>query len=112
MTLEEAGATTLSFLKEHIGSAGTVPLCGNTIGTDRRFLDAFLPEIETFLHYRSIDVSTLKELARRWNPSIVAAAPAKAGGHRAMDDIKESLKELRYYREDLLIPAENPTKDA
>jgi oligoribonuclease len=112
LSLEEAGAETLAFLKEHIGSPRTVPLCGNTIGTDRRFLDVFLPEIETFLHYRSVDVSTLKELARRWNPSIVADAPTKAGGHRAMDDIKESLKELRYYREKLLIPAEtSQTKD-
>ncbi len=112
LSLEEAGAETLAFLKEHIGSPRTVPLCGNTIGTDRRFLDVFLPEIETFLHYRSVDVSTLKELARRWNPGVVADAPTKAGGHRAMDDIKESLKELRYYREKLLIPAESPqTKD-
>ncbi len=106
LTLERAGAETLAFLKKHIGSAGTVPLCGNSIGTDRRFLAMFLPDVENFLHYRSIDVSTLKELARRWNPSVVAAAPTKAGGHRAMDDIKESLDELRYYRANLLIDAE------
>ena len=99
LTLEEAGAETLAFLKQHIGSARSVPLCGNSIGTDRRFLATYLPEIENFLHYRSIDVSTLKELARRWNPDVVTNAPAKAGGHRAMDDIKESLAELRYYRE-------------
>ena len=73
-------------------------MCGNSIGTDRRFLAAHLPEIEEFLHYRSVDVSTIKELARRWYPEAVAAAPAKAGGHRAMDDIRESLAELAYYR--------------
>ena len=98
LTLEDAGAQTLAFLKEHIPEAGTVPLCGNSIGTDRRFLARFLPEIENFLHYRSIDVSTVKELARRWHPQSVSKAPGKAGGHRAMDDIKESLKELQYYR--------------
>jgi len=75
-----------------------VPLCGNSIGTDRRFLAAYLPEVEGFLHYRSVDVSTIKELARRWYPATYAAAPRKAGGHRAMDDIRESVAELSYYR--------------
>jgi oligoribonuclease len=99
ISLAEAGEETLSFLKEHIPKPRTVPLCGNSIGTDRRFLAAWLPEIEEFLHYRSVDVSTLKELARRWNPAAFQASPNKAGGHRAMDDIRESLDELRYYRE-------------
>ena len=98
MTLEEAGRQTLEFLQEHIPEAGTVPLCGNSIGTDRRFLTAYLPEIENFLHYRSIDVSTIKELGRRWYPADVSAAPKKDMGHRALDDIVESLEELRYYR--------------
>ena len=80
----------------------TVPLCGNSIGTDRRFLAAYLPEIEEFLHYRSVDVSTLKELIKRWNPALLAAAPRKAEGHRALDDIRESLAELQYYRDALL----------
>jgi oligoribonuclease len=97
--LEEAGAATLAWLKEHVPEARSVPLCGNSIGTDRRFLAAFLPEIENHLHYRSVDVSTVKELARRWYPDTVAAAPAKAGGHRALDDIRESVAELKYYRE-------------
>jgi len=97
-TLEEAGAATLAFLREHIPEAGTVPLCGNSIGTDRRFLSTWLPEIEKFLHYRSVDVSTVKELARRWYPEAAAASPKKAGGHRALDDIRESVAELRYYR--------------
>lgn len=98
VTLEQAGAATLDFLREHIAEPRTVPLCGNSIGTDRRFLDRYLPEIEQFLHYRSVDVSTLKELARRWYPEALAAAPKKETAHRAMDDIKESLEELRYWR--------------
>ncbi|MEM9204058.1 MAG: oligoribonuclease [Actinomycetota bacterium] len=101
LTLEEAGAQTMAFLEEHISEPRSVPLCGNSIGTDRRFLDAYLPEIENFLHYRSIDVSTIKELARRWHPDVFKGAPKKAGGHRAMDDIRESLEELRYYRQAL-----------
>ena len=98
LSLEEAGAQTLAFIKEHVTTAGTVPLCGNSIGMDRRFLAAYLPEIEEYLHYRSIDVSTLKELARRWYPESLAAAPRKATAHRAMDDIRESVAELAYWR--------------
>ncbi len=99
ITLDEAGQATLAFLRQHIPNARSVPLCGNSIGTDRRFLAAYLPDIENFLHYRSVDVSTLKELIKRWNPTLLGSAPAKAEGHRAMDDIRESLTELRYYRE-------------
>ena len=98
VSLEEAGAATLDFIRAHVPKPRTVPLAGNSIGTDRRFLAAFLPEIEEYLHYRSIDVSTVKELARRWYPGAIANAPAKAGGHRAMDDIRESVAELAYYR--------------
>lgn len=97
-TLAEAGQATLDFLRQHITDARSVPLCGNSIGTDRRFLAAFLPEIDNYLHYRSVDVSTIKELARRWYPEAYAAAPRKVGGHRAMDDIRESVAELAYYR--------------
>ena len=100
-TLEEAGEATLAFIRDHVSEARTVPLCGNSIGTDRRFLALQLPEIENFLHYRSIDVSTVKELARRWYPDAYHHAPKKAGGHRALDDIRESVAELRYYRETL-----------
>lgn len=99
--LATAGAQTLEFIKAHIPEPATVPLCGNSIGTDRRFLTAHLPEIETYLHYRSVDVSTIKELGRRWAPELVAGAPSKAGSHRALDDIRESIAELRYYREHL-----------
>jgi oligoribonuclease len=101
VTLEEAGAQTLAFIKEHVPEQRTVPLCGNSIGTDRRFLAAHLPEIEDWLHYRSVDVSTIKELGKRWFPTAIADAPSKAGGHRALDDIRESVAELRYYRKTL-----------
>jgi oligoribonuclease len=105
-TLEEAGKLTLDFLREHISTAGTVPLCGNSIGTDRRFLAAQLPDVDSFLHYRSIDVSTVKELVRRWYPPVYAKAPKKQGAHRALDDIRESVDELRFYREMVFKPAE------
>ncbi len=98
LTLKEAGRRTLEFIKQHVPEPRTVPLCGNSIGTDRRFLDAHLPEIEAWLHYRSVDVSTVKELCRRWYPTVLDQAPPKKGGHRALDDIKESIEELRYYR--------------
>ncbi len=101
MSLEEAGAQTLDFIKEHVPEAMTVPLCGNTIGTDRRFLDRYLPDIENYLHYRCIDVSTIKELTRRWYPQTYKNAPSKSTSHRALDDIRESIEELRYYRSEL-----------
>ena len=87
VSLDDAIAETLAFLKEHIPEAKSVPLCGNSIGTDRRFLAVYAPEIENFLHYRSIDVSTIKELARRWYPGVLEKAPPKAAGHRALDDL-------------------------
>jgi oligoribonuclease len=98
ITLEDAGIQTLEFLAQHM-KPGEVPLAGNSIATDRRFLAAHLPVIEAFLHYRSVDVSSVKELVRRWYPDAFAGAPKKAGNHRALDDIKESIAELRYYRE-------------
>lgn len=98
VTLEDATAQTMAFLQEHIPEARTVPLCGNSIGTDRRFLAIYMPQVEEFLHYRSVDVSTIKELARRWYPDALASVPRKDGGHRALDDIRESLKELEYWR--------------
>lgn len=98
LTLADAGAQTLAFLRSHIPEARKVPLAGNSIGTDRRFLAEQLPGIEDFLHYRSIDVSTIKELCRRWLPDVYKAAPPKVGGHRALQDIRESVAELAYYR--------------
>lgn len=96
--LAEAGKQTVEFLREHLPERGTVPLAGNSIGTDRRFLDAQLPDVAAWFHYRSVDVSTVKELARRWYPQTIAKAPGKRGTHRAMDDIRESIQELAYYR--------------
>ncbi|HZU71846.1 MAG TPA: oligoribonuclease [Acidimicrobiales bacterium] len=95
----EAEGATLRFLRTHIPAAGTIPLCGNSIGTDRRFLAAQMPELDSFFHYRSVDVSTIKELCRRWYPEALESAPPKKGGHRALDDIRESVNELRYYRQ-------------
>ncbi len=98
VTIGEAAAQTMTFLRKHIPEPGTVPLCGNSIGTDRRFLARQMSDVDEYLHYRSIDVSTLKELCRRWRPEISAASPPKAGRHRALDDIRESVAELRHYR--------------
>ncbi len=103
ISLAEAGEQTLAFLRAHIGEPRSVPLCGNSIGTDRRFLAAHLPEVENFLHYRSIDVSSVKELCRRWYPDVLADAPPKKEAHRALDDIRESIAELAYYRSTVFI---------
>jgi oligoribonuclease len=110
LSLADAGQATLAFLREHIPQKGTVPLCGNSIGTDRRFLATQLPEVEDYLHYRSVDVSTIKELSRRWFPIAAEGAPRKTGGHRALDDIRESLDELRYYRAAVFREADKPAE--
>ncbi len=99
IALDDAGAATLEFIKQHIPEPRTVPLCGNSIGMDRRFLAVYLPAIEEHLHYRSIDVSTIKELARRWYPADLSGLHKSQSAHRAMDDIRQSVEELRYWRE-------------
>jgi oligoribonuclease len=106
VTVAEAQAQTLEFLKQHIPESGSVPLCGNSIGTDRRFLQEYMPELEAYFHYRNVDVSTIKELARRWNPAVLDAMPEKETSHRALDDIRESIAELVHYRETLFQPIE------
>lgn len=111
LSLEEAGAQTLAFLQEHLEES-SVPLCGNSIGMDRRFLAQYLPEIEDFLHYRSVDVSTIKELSRRWYPNQLSRAPQKAVAHRALDDITESINELRHYREHVFVASPKSTNKA
>ncbi|WP_116995357.1 oligoribonuclease [Desertimonas flava] len=103
VTLEAAGAATLDFIRTHVPEPGTVPLCGNSIGTDRRFLARWLPEIEKHLHYRSVDVSSVKELVRRWYPDVIQASPRKSGSHRALDDIRASIEELRFYRGEVFV---------
>jgi oligoribonuclease len=110
-SLADAERETLAFLTGHIPEARTVPLCGNSIGTDRRFLATYMPEVEDFLHYRSIDVSSVKELCRRWYPEMLAGAPPKTGAHRALDDIRESIAELAYYRSTIFVNRE-PSPEA
>ncbi len=108
ITVADAQERTLSFITEHVPEPGTVPLCGNSIGTDRRFLDQYMPALEQHLHYRVIDVSTIKELLKRWQPEVAQAwadlSRSRAGTtkHRALDDVLESIDELRYYRTEWL----------
>jgi oligoribonuclease len=102
LPLEEAGRRVLEYIKGHAPTPKTVPLCGNSIGMDRRFLSRYLTDIEEHLHYRSIDVSSLKELCRRWYPEPFSARPQKTDDHRALPDIGASITELRYYRETIL----------
>jgi oligoribonuclease len=101
--LATAGAQVLEYVKRFVPKPGVAPLCGNSIGVDRRFLDRGLPELDQYLHYRCIDVSSLKELCRRWYPEIYRGRPDKKEAHRALDDIRESVAELRYYRETMLL---------
>ena len=105
--LATAGARVLEYVKGHVAK-GQAPLCGNSIGVDRRFLDRGLPELDAYLHYRSIDVSSLKELCRRWYPEAYRRRPAKRETHRALDDVRESIAELRYYRDTILRPPSEP----
>lgn len=106
--LDSAGARVLEYIQAHVPESGRAPLCGNSIGTDRRFLAKYLRAIEDHLHYRSIDVSSIKELTRRWYPDEYRARPAKNESHRALDDILESVAELRYYRDHVFKQAAPP----
>lgn len=101
LSLADAGAQVLEYLRARV-TERSAPLCGNSIGVDRRFLDRYLPEVDQYLHYRSVDVSSFKEVCRRWNPSVSKGAPAKKSTHRALDDIRESIEEMRYYRDSFL----------
>jgi oligoribonuclease len=102
--LETAGSRVLDYVRSHVPQPGVAPLCGNSIGMDRRFLVRYLPELDAHLHYRSIDVSSLKELCRRWFPDDYRKRPSKAEQHRALGDVLESIAELRYYRDAILKP--------
>ncbi|MDO5699120.1 MAG: oligoribonuclease [Dermatophilus congolensis] len=108
LSMEEAQALVLGYVKKHAPEAGKFPLGGNTVGTDRAFLARDMPDLEGHLHYRNVDVSTVKELARRWYPRVYFNAPAKHGGHRALGDIRDSIAELRYYREAVFVEAPGP----
>jgi oligoribonuclease len=102
--LDAAGAQALEYIAQFVPEAGTAPMCGNSIGVDRRFLDRYLPNLDRYLHYRSVDVSSIKELCRRWYPDVYKKRPSKAETHRALDDIRESVAELRYYRDTIMRP--------
>src|SRR5580692_4435493 len=108
VTLAEAEDLVLSYIRQHVPESRKVPLCGNSISTDRTFLARDMPELDSFLHYRMVDVSSIKELARRWYPRAYFASPEKRGGHRALADIRESIRELRYYREAVFVPQPGP----
>ena len=107
-TLAEAEATVLEYIRSWVPDAGKAPLAGNSIGTDKVFLERDMPGLIGHLHYRVIDVSSIKELARRWYPRVYYASPEKNGGHRALADILESIDELRYYRAALLVVQPGP----
>jgi oligoribonuclease len=108
ISLPEAQERVLDYVRRHVKEPRKVPLCGNSIATDRTFLARDMPELDAFLHYRMVDVSSIKELARRWYPRAYFASPTKNGGHRALADIKESVRELRYYREAIFVPKPGP----
>jgi len=109
--LEDAEAQIMAYLREHVPNSGQSPLAGNTIGTDRAFIARSLPQVDAHLHYRSVDVSSIKELVRRWFPRIYFNAPTKDGGHRAMADILESIRELEYYRRAGFVAEPGPSSD-
>lgn len=109
MSVEQAQEDILEYLKQYVPQPRLAPLAGNSVGTDKTFLAAQMPQLVDFLHYRVVDVSSIKELARRWFPRTYFAAPEKHGGHRALADILESIQELRYYREVLFPQGEGPS---
>ncbi|MEZ0090262.1 oligoribonuclease [Streptacidiphilus sp. EB129] len=111
LTLAEAEAQVLAYVREHVPEAGKAPLCGNSVATDRGFLARDMPALESHLHYRIVDVSSIKELARRWYPRAYYNSPKKQGNHRALADIRESISELRYYRETVFVPQPGPDGD-
>jgi oligoribonuclease len=109
--LGEAEQQVLGYIKEHCPAGSRPPLAGNTVATDRAFLARDMTELESFLHYRIVDVSSIKELARRWYPRAYFSAPVKSGNHRALADIQESIEELRYYRAAVFVPPPGPDSE-
>ncbi|QNK80534.1 oligoribonuclease [Nakamurella sp. PAMC28650] len=108
VTIEEAQKMVLDYIRQYVKEPRTAPLAGNSIGTDRGFIARDMPELDNFLHYRMIDVSSIKELTRRWYPKVYYAQPAKGMAHRALADIIESVRELAYYRQTVFVPAPGP----
>jgi oligoribonuclease len=111
VSLADAEFKVLEYIQRFVPASGQAPLAGNTIGTDRAFLNKYMPRVDGWLHYRSVDVSSIKELARRWFPRIYFNAPQKAGGHRALADILESIRELEYYRKAAFVAPPGPTTE-
>lgn len=111
VSVADAEFQVLEYIQRFAPVEGKAPLAGNTIGTDRMFLAKYMPRVDRWLHYRNIDVSSIKELARRWYPRAYIHAPAKNGGHRALADIQESIRELAYYRSAVFVPEPGPTSD-
>jgi oligoribonuclease len=109
--LEEAEQLILDYIKKFVPNEKEAPLAGNSIGTDRMFLNRYMPNLDKYLHYRNIDVSSIKELTRRWFPRVYFQLPKKDGGHRALADILESIQELRYYRETVMVASPGPTTE-
>ena len=110
LELADAEAKVLEYIKQYIPEARQAPLAGNSIGTDRMFINRYMPSLDQHLHYRNIDVSSIKELSRRWYPRVYFQLPKKDGGHRALADINESINELRYYRETVFVELPGPLK--
>ncbi|MCL2514841.1 MAG: oligoribonuclease [Microbacteriaceae bacterium] len=110
-SLAEAEYEVMEYVLAHVPDEGKTPLAGNTIGTDRTFIAKFMPRLDAHLHYRSVDVSSIKELSRRWFPRVYFQAPEKAGGHRALADILESIRELDYYRKAVFVAAPGPSSE-
>lgn len=111
LTMAEAEEQVLAYVRSYVPEVRKAPLAGNTIGTDRAFLARDMPTLEAHVHYRNVDVSSLKELARRWFPRVYFNTPAKCGNHRALADIQESIEELRYYRDALFVAPPGPDTD-
>lgn len=111
LSLEAAEAQALEYIQRFVPNAKDAPLAGNTIGTDRMFLNRYMPALDNHLHYRNIDVSSIKELSRRWYPRVYFQMPKKAGGHRALADILESIRELKYYRETVFVDLPGPSSE-
>ncbi|MGG7463741.1 MULTISPECIES: oligoribonuclease [unclassified Plantibacter] len=111
VSLAEAEYEVLEYVLKFVPDEAKAPLAGNTIGTDRAFLSRFMPRLDAHLHYRNVDVSSIKELARRWYPRVYFNAPSKNGGHRALADILESIRELAYYRDAVFVGLPGPTSD-
>ena len=111
VTLEEAAKVCLDYIKAHVPEPVKAPLAGNTVHMDRMFLARDLPDLEAWLHYRNVDVSSIKELARRWYPRVYFASPAKTGNHRALGDIQDSIAELRYYRRTVFVAPPGPDSE-